>query len=370
MEINTRIYRNIDFDEPSRKNRIGFGGCAEVFKLQEKMTGKTYAIKILFEDNQSQNFNDLFLSEIKIISQIEYPTLLGLQGITIDDPLYIIMEYMPNNTVHYYIDKAYKGDKDENWNLTHKMIIILGISFGMEYLHSMNIVHRDLKPLNVLLDSNFYPRIGDFGFSKIASNSKKLSSNIGTPIFSAPEQFGAPNYDGKKADVFSFGMTIYSILYDKLPFEAEEVVFRLYERMKKGERPNLDEKVISKSMNELISRCWNSAPEMRPNFKEISEELLNEVRELIKKETINEEEISYFVNEFCKRKENNQTINNSINNKNTINQLLEEFEYEFIDQENPKQFSPLHYAVKKNAKKIGEILISKGADVNAKDIIY
>ena len=36
----------------------------------------------------------------------------------------------------------------------------------------------------------------------------------------------------------------------------------------------------------------------------------------------------------------------------------------------PEHFSLLHYAAKKNSKEIGEVLISKGADINAKDIIY
>ena len=32
--------------------------------------------------------------------------------------------------------------------------------------------------------------------------------------------------------------------------------------------------------------------------------------------------------------------------------------------------TPLHYAAENNSKEIGEVLISKGADINAKDIIY
>ena len=39
-------------------------------------------------------------------------------------------------------------------------------------------------------------------------------------------------------------------------------------------------------------------------------------------------------------------------------------------EQNQKNKTPLHYAVENNSKEIGEILISKGADINAKDIIY
>ena len=257
--------------------------------FKKKKTGQTYAIKILFEDKNNQDFIGTFLSEIGIISQLEYPTLLCLQGITMDNPPYIIMEYMPNDSLHTYIDKASKGQIDEKWDLTHKIIAFLGISFGMEYLHSQNIVHRDLKPGNVLLDSNFYPRIGDFGFSKIATSSKKLSTNFGTPLFSALEQMGSPNYDGRKADVFSFGMTLYSILYDEFPFGGN--VIDGIRKLIMGERPELTENVISKSMNDLISKFWDSDPKKRPYFEEISKELLNEVSKLIERKEFNEEEI-------------------------------------------------------------------------------
>ena len=87
----------------------------------------------------------------------------------------------------------------------------------MQYLHSRNIVHRDLKPGNVLLEKNFYPKICDFGLSKTCTSSMKLSTMIGTVEFCAPEvleESSENEYNGHKADVFSFGMTLYSIIYD------------------------------------------------------------------------------------------------------------------------------------------------------------
>ena len=55
-------------------------------------------------------------------------------------------------------------------NLTtfNKYIILYGIAEGMKYLHSIGIIHRDLKPSNILLDENFYPKICDYGTSKLS----------------------------------------------------------------------------------------------------------------------------------------------------------------------------------------------------------
>ena len=71
----------------------------------------------------------------------------------------------------------------------------------MRYLHSKNIVHRDLKPADILLDSNFYLRVCDFGLSKIVSKSV-AKTFVGTIKYCPPEIFVATcekSYDGKKA---------------------------------------------------------------------------------------------------------------------------------------------------------------------------
>ena len=74
----------------------------------------------------------------------------------------------------------------------NKYIILLGISIGMKYLHSIGIIHRDLKAMNILLDDNFYPKICDFGISylspKLELSQILMKSYKGTPISRAPER--------------------------------------------------------------------------------------------------------------------------------------------------------------------------------------
>lgn len=70
----------------------------------------------------------------------------------------IILDYMKNGS----LDKYFLKPKNEQPN-QKKYIILLGISLGMKYLHSLGVIHRDLKPANILLDDNLYPQICDFG---------------------------------------------------------------------------------------------------------------------------------------------------------------------------------------------------------------
>ena len=57
---------------------------------------------------------------------------------------------------------------------------------GLEYIHSNNIIHRDLKPENLVLDSNGYLRITDFGIVKYVENNN-IKANSGTVGYMAPE---------------------------------------------------------------------------------------------------------------------------------------------------------------------------------------
>ena len=123
------------------------------------------------------DLKELFFKEIQILSQLKYPTILCFLGVTLN-PFSIITEFLPNETVQYQINQAYKGNRSDKFDTTHKFIIILGIALALRYLQSINIAHRDIKPSNILLDSNFYPKVCDFGLSKkIATSNAKTASN-------------------------------------------------------------------------------------------------------------------------------------------------------------------------------------------------
>ena len=162
------------------------------------------------------------MNEIQVLSKVDHPMILRFIGYCLNNfdsnpfPA-IITEFLPNGSLNDEIKISINGIASDEWTSTSKYIILLGISLGMNYLHLKHIVHRDLKPTNILIDENYYPKICDFGFSKITEkelNQIKMSSYLGTPLYIAPEILSHESYT-YKVDIYSFALIACEILLNK-----------------------------------------------------------------------------------------------------------------------------------------------------------
>ena len=150
-----------------------------------------------------------------------------------------------------------------------------------DYLHKNNIVHCHLNSKNILLDEELNPKIVDFGFRNLYELANLFNKYTNKNGYSAPEIlitngkfFKIPeNIDDnlKKIDIYSYGMILWEILSNTVPFDVKLAEIKKYVLEEKV-RPEVPVN-IDKTLSSLIRNCWDSELSKRPNELDIIEYL-------------------------------------------------------------------------------------------------
>ncbi|XP_066400145.1 cysteine-rich receptor-like protein kinase 6 isoform X2 [Miscanthus floridulus] len=196
----------------AESNRLGEGGFGAVYKgvLPD---GQEIAVKRLSQSS-GQGIQEL-KNELVLVAKLQHKNLVRLVGVCLQEhEKLLVYEYMPNRSIDTILFDPEKN-KELDWGKRVK--IINGIARGLQYLHEdsqLKIIHRDLKASNVLLDSDYTPKISDFGLARLfgGDQSREVTSRVvGTYGYMAPEYAMRGHYS-IKSDVFSFGILILEIL--------------------------------------------------------------------------------------------------------------------------------------------------------------
>ncbi|KAK8883615.1 hypothetical protein M9Y10_042709 [Tritrichomonas musculus] len=292
----------LDISKFIKQALIGEGTFSQVYKVIEHDTGNIFAAKISKLSETKKRLITYLKREINIISQLHHPSVLkfiGYSPIDFKHEYYpvIITEYSSNGSLEDVIKSERKYMPPPTWSDTKKLINIYGIASAMSYLHAHNIIHRDLKPANILEDDNFFPKIADFGLSKISHhNIESMTSQStvgfkGTPIYTAPEIW-LYNEFSKSGDVYSFSIILYELFVYEEPFKDFGLKTFYSKVIEKGERPEF-KYPIPPCYKNLITRCWSADPNDRPTFQEIVKELRTNKEFIIS--SIDEEEFYDYV---------------------------------------------------------------------------
>ncbi len=240
---------------------LGRGGMGTVYKATDVNTKQVVALKLLHPDllKDPENRKRL-MAEGQLLSSFNHTHILKVYAVgETGERGFIAMEYLTGGTLREHLQKTFPLPFDEVKR------IALQIASGLKEIHADGVIHRDMKTGNVMLDDQHNVRIMDFGLSKspLVTTMTTLGSVIGTLGYVAPEQVTNMNVD-QRVDIFSFGVTLYELLTNQLPFKGENeiaVIHSIFNTVPPP--PSTLQPGVPKWMDEIVMRCLAKEPTKR-----------------------------------------------------------------------------------------------------------
>ncbi|MCL7037149.1 hypothetical protein MKW94_013003 [Papaver nudicaule] len=209
------VHATSNFDEGGKLGEGGFGG---VYK--GVLTDLSLNVAVKRVSKGSNQGKKEYQSEVKIISQLRHRNLVQLIGWCHErNELLLVYEFMPNRSLDKHL---FRGENILTWEVRYK--IALGLASAVLYLHEeweQCVLHRDIKSSNVMLDSSFNAKLGDFGLARLVNHglSSRTTVLAGTLGYLAPECIFTGK-SSKESDVYSFGIVALEIACGKKPDEV------------------------------------------------------------------------------------------------------------------------------------------------------
>ncbi len=200
---------------------LGRGGMAYVYYAYDTALHRAVALKILRpEYARDAPLRERFQHEATLAARFNHPNIVTVYDFGYDEErLFIVMEYVPGQTLRQIIDAQAPLPPDEAIHL------LIQACAGIGYVHRLGLVHCDVKPQNMLVTADGHLKVTDFGIARAiaAPTDEDTSSHPrwGSPQYFSPEQAaGRPPIPA--SDVYSLGVILYELLTRHLPFLSDD----------------------------------------------------------------------------------------------------------------------------------------------------
>jgi Tol biopolymer transport system component/tRNA A-37 threonylcarbamoyl transferase component Bud32 len=273
------------------RSQLGAGGMGEVYLAEDTELGRSVAIKILPADVAAdQQRMNRFVQEARAASALSHPNILAIHEIGWDGASrFIAMEYVEGETLRQRMARA-------PMKLGDLLDCVIQTASALSAAHAAGVVHRDIKPDNIMLRSDGYVKVLDFGLAKLARDGAGatdaeaptralVNTNpgtvMGTVVYMSPEQARGQETDAR-ADVWSLGVVLYEMITGRQPFAGEtssHVVVSILEREPPPLARYVDgvpealEWIVAKALTKDREERYQTAREMLTDLRRLKQRL-------------------------------------------------------------------------------------------------
>ncbi len=270
--------------------KVGEGGMGDVYKALQSPLNREVAIKLLKPSDNNPDGEHYFMREVQAINMLRHPNIIQIVdfGKEDDGTLYLVMEYLPGQTLKRVIRKEYPLDPKRICG------ICIQVLSALEQAHKSHIVHCDLKPANLMIEEvagqNDFIKVLDFGIAKVKGPAMEVGpytqagNIVGTFDYMSPEQIMRKDLDGR-ADIWSLGVIMYEMLTKKRLFhdkDAVSIIGRVMQMPIKppievaGDKANIPQglnDIVMKAMQRNADKRFKDAADMRQALQQLLSQL-------------------------------------------------------------------------------------------------
>jgi Serine/threonine protein kinase len=270
---------------------IGAGGMGEVYYARDTRLGRYVGLKILLPElTANEERLRRFEQEARATSALNHPNILTIFEIGHEkDVHFISTEFVEGVTLRLRM-------AEEELTLSTTLDIAIQIAAALSAAHASGIVHRDIKPENVMLRSDGYVKVLDFGLAKLMpSHDERLadpslstalnlntdpSAIVGTVNYMSPEQLRGMKVDGR-ADIWSLGVVLYEMIARCSPFarltksdviasilREEPPLLATYSNI-----PTELQRIVAKALRKEREERYQLAKDLMIDLKEVRQDL-------------------------------------------------------------------------------------------------
>ncbi|XP_022089630.1 extracellular signal-regulated kinase 2-like isoform X2 [Acanthaster planci] len=269
-DIESHILRKYEI-----KRRLGKGAYGIVWKAIDRRTGDIVALKKIFDAFRNQTDAQRTFREIMFLQEFgdhrNIIKLLNVMKADNDKDIYLVFEYMDTD-LHAVI---------KNGNILkdiHQRYIMYQLINATMYLHSGNVIHRDHKPSNILLDSECFVKVADFGLARSitqldttqSESDPALTEYVATRWYRAPEILLASKRYTKGVDMWSVGCILGELLRGKPLFPGTstlnqiERIMNVIDPPSKADKDAIDSEYVSSILDKASVRHRQSFEDVLP----------------------------------------------------------------------------------------------------------
>lgn len=272
---------------------LGAGGMGEVYLAQDQRLGRNVAVKLLapkFARDEQRVLR--FEQEARAASALNHPNVCVIHeiGRAEDGRHYMAMEFIEGVTLRRRLAEG-------ALTLKEALDVAAQVAWALEAAHAAGIVHRDIKPENIMLRSDGYVKVLDFGIAKfnappspslhqhevstVAQFHTAPGTQIGTVKYMSPEQLREQSIDAR-TDIWSLGVVLHEMVTGVTPFESEttnDTIAVILERQParldffSSEIPEEFRQVIRKALSKRRGDRYRSIKDLALDLRKLRREI-------------------------------------------------------------------------------------------------